>query len=363
MVTENITGASLSGNDGESNRTYVLANANADTTTLKIYVGGLFLHLNVDYTVAGITVTFLNYIYDSSAITVDYSLTGTVSVASSYYGAGTTELINFLGITTTMQSDMNITDTVLLQTLERAQAEIDERTKTHFANGDDTTPDYIAITNEKHDGKGKFNRDYFTTKYPLPDVTATADGDVAIGAATITVDSTTGFLASGIIGVGLNKITYTGKTATTFTGCSGIVEAISDGDTIRPFVFEISVDDSGTVPTFQVMDIDEEFDCKLDSGKFHLFKNYVISSIYTTNNPPSMTPNRVRISYIYGWDTIPADITRLTLMIASRDLQHMIVRKATLNGLNSFSPNLLSIDDELIEQTILRYQNPLFGNT
>ena len=47
------------------------------------------------------------------------------------------------------------------------------------------------------------------------------DGALAGGEGTITVDSTTGFLSAGTLDVGGTSVTYTGKTATTFTGCVG----------------------------------------------------------------------------------------------------------------------------------------------
>jgi hypothetical protein len=48
----------------------------------------------------------------------------------------------------------------------------------------------------------------------------TVNATAALNSATITVVSTTGFGASGTITILGTKITYTGKTATTFTGCS-----------------------------------------------------------------------------------------------------------------------------------------------
>ena len=47
----------------------------------------------------------------------------------------------------------------------------------------------------------------------------TLNGSLSSSATTITVISTTGFAASGAIGIGGEYITYSGKTGTTFTGC------------------------------------------------------------------------------------------------------------------------------------------------
>ena len=50
--------------------------------------------------------------------------------------------------------------------------------------------------------------------------TTTLNGALNSSATTITVVSTTGFAATGAIGINGEYITYTGKTATTFTGCT-----------------------------------------------------------------------------------------------------------------------------------------------
>lgn len=54
------------------------------------------------------------------------------------------------------------------------------------------------------------------------------NGALSGGEATVTVDSTTGFDAAGDIDIGGTSVSYTGKTATTFTGCSGTPAASDD---------------------------------------------------------------------------------------------------------------------------------------
>ena len=68
--------------------------------------------------------------------------------------------------------------------------------------------------------------------------TTTLDGAVATTDTTITVDSTTGFSSSGYIyiytsGQKMDRVAYTGTTSTTFTGCTGITVAHSDGDVVN----------------------------------------------------------------------------------------------------------------------------------
>jgi len=54
------------------------------------------------------------------------------------------------------------------------------------------------------------------------------NGALSGGEGTITVDSTAAFTNSGTIRIGTTDVTYSGKTATTFTGCSGTPAAADD---------------------------------------------------------------------------------------------------------------------------------------
>lgn len=62
-------------------------------------------------------------------------------------------------------------------------------------------------------------------------LTATLTDAAGIGSTTLTVSSTTGFPASGTLSIGGDLCTYTGVTATTFTGVTGIEVAHTIGDT------------------------------------------------------------------------------------------------------------------------------------
>ncbi len=70
----------------------------------------------------------------------------------------------------------------------------------------------------------------------------TNTANVAIGAATITVGSTASFPPSGRIRIEGDYVNHTGKTATTFTGCTGVLSAHAVGKTIYPAI-------GGTAPT------------------------------------------------------------------------------------------------------------------
>jgi hypothetical protein len=79
------------------------------------------------------------------------------------------------------------------------------------------------------------------------------NGALAGGEATITVDSTTGFNATGSIDVGGTTVTYTGKTATTFTGCGG-TPAAADNIAIEQIADAFSAS-SGSKPLGNILEI------------------------------------------------------------------------------------------------------------
>ena len=60
---------------------------------------------------------------------------------------------------------------------------------------------------------------------------------------------------------------------------------------------------------------------------------------------------------MWGNSSIPNDVTRLTLMIASKDLMHSAVRSATGKGLNDFNPALIDVDNDWIIETKNAYKN------
>lgn len=249
-----------------------------------------------------------------------------------------------------------LTDTVLQAALDRAQVEIDDITDTHFATGTDTTPDYVQETNEKHDGKGRYDRGYFLLRYPLPNVSTTVSGTaVTADDTTVFADNTKGFLDSGVIGVGSDKIVYTSKSGSAFNGCTGVDAAHATAIDIKPYAVEVSTSAQGATPTWQIQAENTDFDVDLTTGRVHLYTYDFYLDEFSYSNPPRLVPNRFRATYIQGHDTIPADIKRLCLMIAAKEIKHMIVNQKLAQGIDEFSPEMIDVDQKWIDSTLQRY--------
>jgi len=248
---------------------------------------------------------------------------------------------------------LELTGTIFQDALDRAENEINDRTDCHWADGTSATPDYQQVTNEKHTGKGRFDRAYFLDNFPLPDVKSTVNTAAAIGATALLVSpNTNGFLSSGYILAGENKVKYDAKASDAFLDCSDITTAVSVGATVVPTIIEISTTDSGTNPSWTIVPLDSDFDIDFETGRVHLFKTDYDLTYYALQYPPRLIPNRFRATYIWGDDTIPGRVKRLCLMLATKDLIHSGMRKTAISGQAMSVMETMKVDEEWIEKEI-----------
>lgn len=116
----------------------------------------------------------------------------------------------------------------------------------------------------------------------LPSTIDALNGNVAAGATTITVDSTTGFVNPGGNGTATiviegDVINYTGTTATTFTGCTGVDSAHPDNAFVYQYVGgtaqELSWDTSRDYVDINPDDGDEITGLENNGNRLLIFKN------------------------------------------------------------------------------------------
>jgi len=254
-------------------------------------------------------------------------------------------------------SEVELTSSQMQDALNRAQAHLDDETNNHWATGTDATPDYNQATNEKHRGKGRFDRNYFTKNYPIPDVSTYNTSEITADDEIIYVNSTNGFPSSGYIAIDGDKITYTGKTTTSFTGCSDITAHSSTALTVTPHVFEISTTEAGSTPSWTVLRPETEYDLDYDSGRVHVYRDDFVLDTYTSNNPPQI-PYRFKATYQWGNTTIPDDVKQLCLAIAARDGPiKATLRRNYTGGKTGYDQQTTTFDDEWINKKIIDYRN------
>ena len=441
------TGASLTGTDATTNRTYTLPFDNVVSGLTEIHINGAFLHEGTgkDFTISSNLITFLNAVFNDQIITINYytQQSGTVTTSSDY--VSTLQLARFMGIESTVpdynttgssrlketigtgdntetifwldnarvlagsyaiyygtteagstaltetthysvnkdlgkvtltsagvtlvatkniygaysyvSADAGVTDTQLQSAIDRAKQEIHTKTYQKWYDGTAATPGYDSVSNEEQDGQGNWNREYYLKNYPIPNVSTTLSSPLTVGALTANVASTAGFPESGTFGISANKIEYTSKATALFLGLTGVSATCVTSSVIHPYVIETSTSDQGTTPSYDVLQKDKDYDINIRTGRVHLYEkeptpsNAIIFNAY----PERMVPNRFRGSYIWGNSSIPDDIKRLNLMMASKDVLHKIVRKGHVTGLNGFVPAMINVDDEDIKAIIDNY--------
>jgi len=266
--------------------------------------------------------------------------------------------------------NLDITDAYLIDVLQRCEAEVDNAVNTTFTDGTADNPSYPTAT-DVQPSKGRYDRTYFTRKRPLIDVTSKLASDITDS--DLTLDVTTGegvnFPSAGTIVIGSEIITYTGVSTDTLTGLTRGVDdstaaAHSEEDEIHTTVLEVSGTDEGTTPSWTTMQWKSDFYAE-ENGKIYISDNIILNQVYVNNVllATSGVSNRTRIRYLYGWSSIPKDITRLTLLFAKRALRNDTIGASLVKGRNEFNPETLAVDDREIQSIIDAYIEFPMGNT
>lgn len=266
--------------------------------------------------------------------------------------------------------DLDLSSTYVDEVLARAEQEVDSSLNTTFTDGTATNPSYPSAT-DVQSSQGFWDRQYFTQHKPLVDVSSTLDGDITATATTLDVASGDGakFPSSGTIIIGNEIISYTGVSTDTLTGLTrGVSDsdgaAHSDGDSIHTTVLEISGTNQGSSPSWNALAWDSEMYAG-SYGNLYIYKDQLSSGVYV--NPALMreqdVAQRVRIRYLYGYDSVPVDITRLTILYAKRMLMMDNVSSSVIKGRNEFQFSALNADAEEMERIASAYRVIKIQNT
>ncbi len=259
--------------------------------------------------------------------------------------------------------DIGMSDSFLNSALTRAEIEVDKKINSIFTDGTATNPTYPLET-EFQSSEGLFMDRIITFKKPLKDIETTLDGAHNDSVTTISLAAGSGgnYPISGTIIINSEAIAYTGVSTDDLTGCTRGSEGTTaaahvDGDAVHSTILFRSntVEGSFVVWTIQPWDISMNATAE---GLIYKFKDI---------DPDPLTrrgvANRVKILYYYGYDTIPADITRLTLLLAKRMIVQDNIGKAMIAGRNEFRPEMLNADENEIQKIISSYIVLSMGNT
>lgn len=450
--TVNITGASCSGSDGDSNRTYTLPDSGTLSTGIDVVVSGTTLHegAGLDFTLSGSTITFLNAMWDASAIRVNYFITfgapsapalststdlkyatplmlaemlgimkevpswdiaatptdeavGTGNgVLTSFYldqksiisdsyalyanGSAMTETTHYTldcdtgaivltaaGVTLLGNNALTakykyysngMRDSYVISVLSRAEKAVDGIINSTFTDGSTTNPAYpIAI--EFQPSEGRYMDRWITKNKPVVDVESQLNGDITNSQNTLNLTSASGgekFPTSGYIIVGSEIITYTGVTGDQLTGLSrgvlGTTAAVhSNGDAVHTSIVLFSNTDEGTADSWTVQPWGTSVNINED-GLIYRYKDA---------DPEPLTrygiAKRIEIIYLWGYNFVPAQVTRATLLQAKIMLMNDNVGKSVIAGRNEFQFAQLNVDEKELNAVLNDYIILPIGNT
>jgi len=259
-------------------------------------------------------------------------------------------------------NNVGFSDAYLDEVLDRGEAEMESMLNTVFTDGTTTNPAYPS-TQLITRSQGLYNRNYVVDSLPLIDISSTLDGDIAIDAVTLDLASGDGskFPTSGKIVIGTEIISYTGISTDTLTGLtrgvdSSTATAHTSGAEIHTTIVEISETAEGTTPTFETLAWGSDYYAD-ENGNVYIHEDTKVDYI------PKDIPNRIKIRHYHGYDSIPAEITRLALLLSKRELIQDNVGKAMIEGRNEFKPEMFNVDINQINRIVNAWRINAMKNT
>ena len=185
---EIITGASLTGSDGDANRTYTLSNSGSIAAQMTIILAGQALINTVDYTKSGDTITFIPNVDDDMNIVIDYFTSSTDSLSSTSQKRYCTidDAYRTAGITSSEISNADVEYFIL-----EAESRVDRLTNTtYWQKADSGTATSSTSTSLTDSSKDWSSYDYTNDLLWIYD--GTGEGQVRLittnGSTSLTVD-------------------------------------------------------------------------------------------------------------------------------------------------------------------------------
>lgn len=304
----------------------------------------------------------------------DASATDTLTETIHYALDKTTGKITLTGAGVTLLSTNKIfakysflnngmSDAYLTTVLDRATSKVDNNTNSTFTDGTSSNPSYPVET-EIQSTEGLNTDRYITNKKPLIDITSSLDGEITASATSLSVTAGEGskFPTSGYLLIESEIISYAGISTDEFTGLTrGVLGSTAtthaDAKAIHTTLVFISDTDEGTSETYTIQSWNSDV-YVTPNGLVYRYKD-VSPDVLARRG----VANRFKLIYYYGYDTIPEDIIRLTIIYAKTMLSKDNVSKSNIAGRNEFKPEMLDVDRAEITNILNHYRITPLGNT
>lgn len=262
-------------------------------------------------------------------------------------------------------SVLGISTTYLTDLLTRVSNKVNLVTNAVFIDGSQPNPEYphreINMSNQ-----GFYDRYYYPIDRPLIDLTSKLAADVSKSDTTIQLETNTGdfFPKTGKILIGREIIEYTDITNDVITVVRGDTpENHFTGEIISTTMIEVSNEFEGLQIIrypfdyeYKVLTYEEEFTIT-DAGTLYLYqhpRNFRVTR---------EIEGRVTMRYLYGYQTIPEDIKRLTFLYAMKELTSTTIGRSLIEGRDEFNPEMFNFDSSEINMIINKYKVVPMTNT
>ena len=262
-----------------------------------------------------------------------------------------------------------MSDSYLTEVLNRSEVKVDQRTNATFTDGTVNNPSYPLET-EIQPSPGYFRNQIIVEEKPLIDIVSTVDGALDDSQVTIDLAAGTGanFPSTGSIIIDTEVVTYTGITTDQLTGVTrGVMGTTAathlDAADVHSTILFLSNTQQGVERVYTVQPWGTGMHAT-ENGLFYSYNQSVFQEAqYSDRLSEQDVADRVKLVYYYGYDTIPYDITRLTLIFAKEMLLKDSIGSSLIEGRDEFRPVMTDTDRGESESIINSYIVIPMGNT
>lgn len=263
---------------------------------------------------------------------------------------------------------LNLPNSEALRIVNYAEDHFLKQTEMTFADATATNPLYNKVADEVFEGRFDARWKTFDTAFtPIVKLQTTISTDFALGSSDLVLVSASGFPTAGTINVGGNKVSYTAKSGDTIT-VPVTTPAVVSASVVVGEVIEISKESEGSLPSYTILNRDEDYKIDFDNGRIELLGNAYFGEFQDTDRyyPANYM---MKATYMSAWHEptkapeIPDDVEQCVFMLATNRLMKATVGKAHITGQNDFQPSLVAVDRTDIDEIIQRYKQLNVGTS
>ena len=262
---------------------------------------------------------------------------------------------------------LGISCELLSQTIDRASNMVDSLCNTTFIDGSVNHPQYqrneLILPNQ-----GFYNRYYYFQDLPIIDINSKLITDINDTTTTIEVEGGVKFPTTGKISINRETMSYTisdlaqPNVWTVVRGTDPTEHKA--GDIVSSMTVELNSRLEGFPPLLYLGQT-QKFET-LAYNRDYVFGGHNNIYIYETSRVYRVRteiPGRMKLSYLSGYQSIPENIKRLTLILTKKMLASDNIMKAMIEGRNEFNPSMFNVDEQEMNSIISAYKILRMGNT